>query len=281
MLHDVRASERAAGRFEWLSATAASPNAPWLTRSSLKLLVLVIALLVPLLVGGLAAGTSVGTLALAFLLAALHMIFWWGVCLLIDRFGWSSLINLMAGLGVWMMLAVIVPAAIRAGVDAAVHLPDGGDIILTQREAVNDAWDLPKEATMEPFLQRHPEWADHATVSRPFEWKWYYAFQQVGDQTAEPLSQAYREGRARRDALAGALALLSPPALIERGFQRLAGTDARAALAYEGRVRAFHAALRAWHYPKLFREEPFSTDALADLPSFQGTGPAYWSMVQD
>ena len=89
---------------------------------------------------------------------------------------------------------MIVPAAIKTSVETAVPLPDGGDILLTQREAVNDAWDLPKSATMDPFVERHPEWADYTEISQSFEWKWYYAFQQVGDQTVEPLSLAYREG---------------------------------------------------------------------------------------
>ena len=58
---------------------------------------------------------------------------------------------------------------------------------MLQRESVNDAWDLPKEETMQVFLERHPEWADHAKIERPFEWKWYYAFQQVGDLKTEKI----------------------------------------------------------------------------------------------
>lgn len=168
-------------------------------------------LIVPLWAGGLLAGTGATKLALASLIVALHLGFWWGVCAIAERFGWSSPVNLTALIGVWLALAVVVPAAIESSVEAAVPVPDGGEIMLTQREAVNDAWDLPKSATMEPFLERHPEWADYAGISQSFEWKWYYAFQQVGDQIAEPLSRAYRQGRTRRDRLAGTLAWLAPP----------------------------------------------------------------------
>ena len=167
---------------------------------------------------------------------------------------------------------MIVPAAIKVSVESIVPLPNGGEILLTQREAVNDAWDLPKAATMEPFIARHPEWADYTEVGRPFEWKWYYAFQQVGDQTVEPLSNAFREGRIRRDRLAGSLAWLSPPALAEGALQALAGTDVAATLAYEQQVREFHKALREYYYPRLFRDEPVSNASLEQRPQFRGTG---------
>ncbi len=268
LLHDVRSSERAAGRYEWLSATSGKDHSPWRMRSGLKVALLTGCLLLPLWIGGLASSSGADVLVLASLLTALHLLFWWGVCSLVDRRGWTSSVNLVAACGVWLLLAVIAPAAIQAVVDTSIHLPDGGDIMLTQREAVNDAWDLPKEATMEPFVARHPQWEDHVEVTRPFEWKWYYAFQQVGDQKAEEISLAFRDGRRRRESMAGKLSWLSPPALLERALQSAAQTDGRSALEYEDRVRQYHAELRAWYYPKLFPDLPFDQDLLAGIPEY-------------
>lgn len=268
LLHDVKSSERAAGRFEWLSATAGAPNAPWLARSGLKVGLLSLALLLPLWLGALVMGADIVSVFAASLIASLHLVFWWGICSAINRFNWSSSVNLIAGLGLWLLFAVVMPTAIKAGVDAAVSLPDGGEIVLTQREAVNDAWDLPKEATMVPFFERYPQWRNTAEITRPFEWKWYFAFQQVGDQVTEELSAAYRQGREARDEVAGALAWLSPPALVERSFQALAQTDVSSSLEYEDAVREYHAQLRAWYYPKLFGSEVFDGEQLANVPEF-------------
>ena len=272
LLHDLRSAERTAGRYELLSATAASQGSPWFARAALRVGALALCLIGPLWAGGLAGGAGASTLVAASLVVVLHIAFWWGVCALVDRFGWSSPVNLTALVGAWLALAVIVPAAIKISVEAAVPVPDGGDILLTQREAVNDAWDLPKSATMDPFVERHPEWADYTEISQSFEWKWYYAFQQVGDQTVEPLSLAYREGRIGRDRLAGRLAWLSPPALAERALQALAGTNLAASLAYEQRVRDYHAALRTYYYPRLFRDEAVSDASLGQRPEFHATG---------
>jgi ABC-2 type transport system permease protein len=174
---------------------------------------------------------------------------------------------------IWIFVGVIIPAVGRMVIDRAVPVPSGADIILTQRESVNDAWDLPKSVTMAAFAARHPQWAAHTAVERPFEWKWYFAFQQAGDQQAQGLSDAYTAGREKRDRLAGWLAVIAPPVLLERSLQTLAGTDMRSSLAYESKVRRFHAALRDFHYPKLFLEEPFEPAALDSMPRFGSQPP--------
>ncbi len=273
LLHDLSSAERAAGRHELLSATSARPGSPWFARAALRVGALALCLAVALWAGGLIAETSFLALILSSLVVLLHIGFWWGACALVDRRQWSSPVNLSVLIGIWLAVAVVVPAVIRMSVEAAVKLPDGGTIMLTQREAVNDAWDLPRSATWEPFVARHPEWADytHTKAGQAFEWKWYYAFQQVGDQVAEPLSQAWREGRIKRDRLAGLLAWLSPPALAERALQAIAKTDLAASLAYEQRVRDYHAALRAYYYPRLFRDEPFSDASLGQRPRYGAT----------
>lgn len=269
LLHDLRAAERGAGRLELLEATAGRARALWLLRAGLRGAAIFACAIVPLLAGALISGTAANTLVAALAVLLAHVAFWTLLAGLLSAWRQSAPVMLAALLGVWALLGIIVPAGGRLAIDRLVPLPSGADIMLTQREAVNDAWDLPKAATMTAFLERHPQWAAMAQVEKPFEWKWYFAFQQVGDQQAEALSGAYRAGRLARDRLAGRLALLAPPALTARALQRLAGTDLPAALAYEASVRDFHARLRAWYYPKLFKAQPFEASALANLPEYQ------------
>lgn len=270
LLHDLRSGERASGRYDLLSATSADPRMLWFARAAWRAFALAGALLVPLWIAGSVSGAGASKLLGASLALVAHLLFWWAVIAWVNTRTWTSTVNLTALIGLWLAFAVVAPAAIKAGVDGAIAVPDGGDIMLTQREAVNDAWDLPHDATMAPFVERHPDMEPYAEIEGTFEWKWYYAFQQVGDQVAEPLSVGYREGRVRRDALAGLFAWLSPPAKLERALQRMAGTDAAAALRYEDEVRAFHADLRAYFYPPMFKGEPVTDAALAARPNFEG-----------
>jgi ABC-2 type transport system permease protein len=271
LLHDLRAGERVAGRHDLLVATAGRAQRLWLPRSGVRFAGLALALLLPFWAGAVIGGAVPGTVLAASALVIGGLALWWLIVEVVGRMSASPPVVLATLVGLWLALALLVPAVSRAAIEAAVPVPDGAEILMLQREAVNDAWDKPKAATMEPFLARHPEWAPLGEVTKPFEWKWYYAFQHIGDMQAEPIVRAYREGRLARDRAAGWAALLSPAALVERGFERLAGTDTRAMIAYDDSVRAFHADLRAFHYPLFFRDPPYDPVALQDLPRYQPT----------
>lgn len=161
-----------------------------------------------------------------------------------------------------------MPAIGDVAIEEAYHGPAGGDILMTQREAVNDAWDLPHKTTMDAFLATHPQWQGKTQTNSLFEWKWYYAFQQVGDQQALPLAEAYQQTAESRYQAAGWVALLSPATLLKRTLTHWAHTDAKAAWQYEQDVRAFHAQLRHFYYPLLFNNQEFNPAALAERPVF-------------
>ncbi len=269
LLHDLRAGERVAGRHDLLVATVGRASRLWLPRAGVRLAALALALLLPFWAGAVNEGAATGQVLTASAMVLGALLVWWLIIEWVGRRSASPAVLLTALVGIWLALALLVPALAKAGIEASHPMPDGAEILMIQREAVNDAWDKPKAATMEPFLARHPEWRAYGTVDKPFHWKWYFAFQQVGDMQAEPIVSAWRKGRLARDKAAGLAAFLSPTSLVERGFERLAGTDARAMLAYEDRVRAFHAELRAFHYPLLFRDPPYDPRAFDGLPRYR------------
>jgi ABC-2 type transport system permease protein len=268
LLHDMRASERMAGRHDLLVATAGHSARLWRLRAGLRASGVFVCAALPLVVAAALSGSAAPTVLAACALLLAYLLFWTAVCTALAAWQQSGEMILATMVALWVLLGVVVPAAGRAAIDRAVPVPSGADIIMTQREAVNDAWDLPKASTMTAFVERHPQWAAYSAVERPFEWKWYYAFQQVGDQKAQALSQAYTQGRITRDRLSGWLAFIAPPVLLQRSLQALAHTDVGATLAYEAQVRRFHAALRDFYYPKLFRNERFEPAALDALPTF-------------
>ncbi len=271
LLFDLRSGEQVAGRLHLIEASAARPRTLWLMRAALRIGALLLALCLPVIVGGLISGASTFALVLSIVAVFLYLIFWMVVTLWLTPATRTGAYNLTIMLGVWLLLCAATPATLTQIIERAVPLLDGGEIVLTQREAVNDAWDLPREATYAPFLERHPELTNLTAWNQAdgFEWKWYYAFQQVGDQTVEPLSQSYRAGQARRDQLAKWLSLMSPASALQRVMERLANTDMQAAIAYEQSVREFHATLRGWYYPKMFESQNFDADqALKTIPVF-------------
>ncbi len=279
LLFDLRSGEQTAGRLRLIEASSQNIRQVWWSRAALRVGALALALCLPLIVAGLLSGPSLSKLFICSIAVGLYLIFWTALTLWFTPAAKTGAYNLMIMLGVWLILCAVIPATLTQAINRIVPLPDGGEIVLTQREAVNDAWDLPRDATYDPFMERHPEWdAYRKWDSDGFEWKWYYAFQQVGDQRAEKLSQAYREGRQKRDKIAGITSLISPATLLARTLEGLADTDMKSAMAYESRVRDFHAKLRAWYYPRLFPNLDYDGEAanseLADLDygHFENTG---------
>ena len=268
LLHDLHASERAAGRHDLLAATAGHPARLWWLRAGLRAGGVLVCAALPLLVAAGLSGNAAPTLLAACALLFVYLLFWTMVCTALAAWQQTGEVILATLVALWILLGVVAPAVGRMAIDRAVPVPSGADIIMTQREAVNDAWDLPKTTTMTAFVERHPQWAAYTAVERPFEWKWYYAFQQVGDQKAQALSEAYTAGRKERDRLAGWLAVIAPPVLLERSLQKLAGTDLGTLLAYEARVRTFHASLRDFYYPRFFLDKAFEPRELDGLPRF-------------
>ena len=122
---------------------------------------------------------------------------------------------------------------------------------------------------MAPFLEKHPQWVNTAKITQPFEWKSYYAFHQVGDQTVERLSKELRSAMARRDNAMSSVALISPPLLTERLLSYAAKTDVASFQRYDNCVREFHLKLREFHYPMLFGDVEYSSQKMTELPTFE------------
>jgi ABC-2 type transport system permease protein len=222
--------------------------------------------LLPLWAGMLAEGAGFELFITSSTAIIVLVLFWTVVSVLLSAFKSFNSGAIAASLvGVWMMLNIIIPLVGKVAIESSVERTQGSEIALTQREAVNDAWDIPKSATMDRFLASHPEWADTAPITEPFHWKWYFAFQQVGDEVAAPSVVDYRSSILQRDNLTSWVALLSPAVAIQRVLQSLAATDVKSSIEFEDQVRRYHEAIRKSYYPLLFNETPFERARLAEL----------------
>jgi len=269
LLYDLRAVEIRNNRWAFLSVTNGNGNRLLLQRAALRSALLFIAMIVPFAVTMIVRNPEDWGILLVVGAVALNVVFWCIIALTVLTRVESGPTTAALLLGCWLTLAVVIPVGGKLVVEQIITVPNGGEILLTQREAVNDAWDLPKEATMQPFIDRHPEWVNTPKVDRPFEWKWYYAFQQVGDQTVEQLSEQLRSGITRRDQAMGLVTLASPPLLTKRFLSRAANTDIAAFQRYDSCVRNFHLSLREFHYPMLFGEVTYSSEQMTKLPTFE------------
>ena len=269
LLYDLDSRERRDGRYELLAATNASPRNPLLAKAGARTGLLFLSTSIPFAIVAVIENVAVLLWASVIVISALHLLFWLLVCRFVTHRTAEAPTAATALLACWLLFTIALPATARMLAEATVAIPAGGEILLEQREKVNDAWDLPKPVTMTSFIASHPEWEAQARVTQPFDWKWYFAFQQVGDEFIAPQSNALQAGIARRDRLMGWASLLSPPLATERWLTHLAGTNRSHHQRYMACVRKFHASLRHFHYPMLFGQQAFSPAVMAGLPSYK------------
>jgi ABC-2 type transport system permease protein len=268
LLHDLWSGEREAGRLAALESLPQSNRRLWSPRALLRAGGVAVALLVPLLVGGLIEGSAPLQLAAAAGLTLAGLSFWSLVTLLVARTPAVSATQAAVLAGLWFAITLLVPAGAHLAINAAVPLPDAAAIARENREAVHAGWDRPKVDTMARFVALYPEYAEQAATGTGFQWKWYFAFQHLGDAVVAAESAERDAGIGKREALAQGLGWLLPPVKVAQAMQALAGSDVAADLAFKSRVRAYHRALREYHYPFLFGERPMTAADVAGAPGF-------------
>lgn len=270
LCHDIVSGEREAGRLRTLDALPGGGSALRARRTVVRLALLWAALAVPFIIGAVAESVALATVIAVVGLIAAYLLFWAAASALVGRLGWSSTVNAATLAAVWLLLVLVLPTLANVAINRAVPVNQGAEIALAQREAVNGAWDIPREATMRRFYASHPEWSASPPLGSEFHYKWYLAFHQNGDESVAAQVRSYRTGLERRDRYARALGWVLPSIGVQAALTRLADTDLTGQLAYQDRIRAFHARLRVFYYRYLFTDRPFDRADFERAPRFGG-----------
>lgn len=274
LLYDLVSGERRAGRLATLLALPGAGARLWLRRAGLRAALVALCLLLPVGVGALALGTPPAALATAVAAALAYVGFWTGLALLVGARGRSPAAHATALMGCWVLLTLVLPTLAQTALLRALPAPQGVELALAQREQVHGAWDLPREETMARFFASHPEWRDTAPLPAGFHYKWYFAFQQLGDEAVAADVQAWRATLLARQRWTERLGWLLPGVGVQAALHRQAATDLPALLEQQDAVTAFHTQLRSFFYPHLFADKPFDAGALGALPHFAAVPPA-------
>ena len=274
LLYDLVSAERAAGRLGLLRSLPGGTHALWLRRAGLRSALVFAALVLPVGAGALASGMQPGALLAVLGVAAGYLLFWTGLALWVAARPWPAATQAVVLAGAWALLTLVLPAVVQLAVQRAVPAHQGAELMLTQREAVHGAWDRPREDTLARFFQTHPQWRDTAPLPAGFHWKWYYAFQQLGDEHVAGLVAEYRTALLARQRWTDRAGWLLPPVAASNALHRVAGSDLPAQLAYQDAVAAFHERLRNALYPYLFKDQAFGPQDMARQPRFEPASPA-------
>lgn len=272
LLHDLKSGEREAGRDVLLGVMARSELRLWGQRIAIRSGLIFAALIVPFAIGAMLSGSGIVALAVAAIAAA-YVLVWTLACLLVARSRFGSVANAALLAAIWLVVTLVLPGLALLAINEAIPVRQGVELTLAQREAVHAGWDKPKDATMQAFFQYYPAWRDTAPVEGGFHYKWYYAFQHLGDLSVAEQTRSYRAGLEARDAWTRRVGISLPAVGVQVAIHRLARTDLTAQLSYQDRIQTFHDQLRAFYYPYIFNERHFGREDFTKAPRWSVTMP--------
>lgn len=269
LLHDLVTSEKQSGRLTLLMSLPKFGKKRWIQRTLIRYILILTALILPFIIGSLSSGIYLVDFLKFILIIICYLAFWVGVSLLIATRNWTSLTNATTLVGVWVIFTLILPTLSNLILIRTIPVSQGVDLMLTQRQNVHSAWEIPRERTMQQFFETHPEWKNTAPLPEAFHWKWYFAFHQLGDESVNGLFEDYRSSLSERQKWTNRIGWILPSVAAQNTLHGIANTDLSAQLDYQDRMIAFHDQIRKFYYNFLFNDIPFTADDWAKQPQYQ------------
>jgi ABC-2 type transport system permease protein len=209
------------------------------------------------------------TLARAGMLATgilAHAVLWVGVAVAINAAGWRSARNAMAFAGIWLAWVFAIPAVLNIAVSSLASVPSRVELITAMREATNAAGgDVGR--LVAHYYEEHPELVPPETTPERNAVR-SIALQEAAERRVEPLVRAFAARIRDQRVMATRLAWLSPAILLQGALNELAGTSTARYEHFASQLEAYHAAWRAFFYPRIYARQTLTADDYARLPRF-------------
>lgn len=200
------------------------------------------------------------------IISLLYLLFWFALSFVVISFRRSSSFNALTLLALWVLLAILLPAAVNNFVSGRYPVPEALSTLIKQRDGYHKQWDMDRKGTMERFYSHYPQFRHYGVPQGEFSYAWYYAMQQMGDDESREESRAMHEKIMMREKISRKLAMVNPAMHTQMVFNDLAGTGLQDHLDFLEQTAAFHEKMRLYFYPRIFGNAPVAGE---EWDSFQ------------
>ncbi|UYQ94168.1 DUF3526 domain-containing protein [Chitinophaga horti] len=224
-----------------------------LQKLSIRLMVVLGLFFVLLLLAVIIIGLPLNERLLAFASTGiLYILFWTALSFLVIVLRRSSSISALMLLSAWVLLCLLLPAMVNNYITARYPVKEAYSTFIKQRDGYHTKWDTNEDSTMNAFFKHYPQFREYVWNSPKFNYMWYYAMQQLGDDESAAEGRAMRDKLLARQASAANAALFFPTMQAQLQFTAIAGTDLDRHLAYLDSTGVFHEQKKLHFYPKIF-----------------------------
>ncbi len=187
------------------------------------------------------------------LVSFLYISFWFCLAWLVISRQWGSSQNALSLLISWVLLTIVLPAALHALITQQYPVPEAYATVLESRDGFHTQWDNPPEPTVARFHQAYPQFSEYVhPAGRDFSWVWYFAMQHMGDLEAAENVRQLKEKLRSRIRLARLIGAFIPTVHTQLSLNALSRSDLEQQLAYLEALEAFHEEKRLYFYPRVF-----------------------------
>lgn len=270
LMHDLKASEAQEQRLTFLQSVATNPASFWATRVFIRWILVLMIFCLPVALLALFKGLPWQGLMQISAVTILYSLFWILVCSAISlrKQAHQASTNAIVLACVWLLICVLLPNLSQLWLDHRYPVQEGSQIALQHRQLVHGAWDLPKEATLDPFYKLYPQWKHTPPVTGRFHWKWYYAFQHMADVNLAKQVNEREQSLRKRDEATKDISYVLPSLWVQRTLEETAESNIQHLLVHRKHIEDYHTKLRHKLYPYLFEDKPMTPDSFEQIPFF-------------
>ncbi len=209
-------------------------------------------------------------------MSVLYVLFWSAVCFWVTSLRQRSSVNALLLVTGWLGLIVLLPTVLNTYVVTRYPTPEALETTLAARKGYHEKWDTDKQRTMQAFFAHYPQFRSIPPPKLAFDWPWYYAMQQLGDDEAAKSADALRAKIARRETVSRQLARFIPPLHTQLQLNELARSGLANQLRFQEATGRFHEGLCLHFYERMFRDTPVSAENWNrfDVKTFHDDTPA-------
>jgi len=271
LTYNVLSEEREQGTLALTLSQPVSARSVVAAKLAFRALLVVGTVLAVSLLGILATGGagSPGRVALWCATVAVYALLWFALAAWVNCLRRSSAWNATVLVGAWLVLVVVLPAAINIAAGLLHPLPSRVEMVTAQREASNDAVNRRSEL-LARYLEDHPEMAGSVVADdEPALGALAWAATDAVNRRLEEVTTEHDASRTEQIALVRRYRFLSPALLAQEALMDAAGTgDARFAR-FQTEVRAFAEEWRGFFVPAILAGEQMDAGVLPGVPKFE------------
>lgn len=259
--YNIISEEKESGTWKIVVIQSQNPLLFILKLFYIRVLIVISVLLITLFSGSIFLGIPLNALFWTYLATSiLYILFWFGVCFWVASLHKSSNFNAVLLLSIWILLIIILPASINNYLVNKYPTPEAMETTLKQRKSYHEKWDLDKKSTINSFFSHYPQFKNYPIPEGDFNWLWYYAMQQMGDDESLKEAKELHEKLVQRNEASANIAQFIPTLHLQIQLNEITKAGLKNQLLFWDEMGKFHEKLRLYFYPKIFRETPTSSE---------------------